>query len=185
MESITLPSLLEVPMRTSGMVLFAMLLGSPILAQTAERRPMTTDDGLDMIRVGGAVISPDGTWVLYSRSELDWKENERKTTWWRADADGGEPYRFIGEDGGSSFSFSPDGDRLAFTRTADGKSQIFIMRTGGGEGRQLSKHKTSVAGFEWVADGSAIVFVAELILCTSARRATIVSSSAASSTSRR
>ena len=104
-------------MRTSGMVLFAMLLGSPILAQTAERRPMTTDDGLDMIRVGGAVISPDGTWVLYSRSELDWKENERKTTWWRADADGGEPYRFIGEDGGSSFSFSPDGDRLAAQRT--------------------------------------------------------------------
>ncbi len=122
---------------------------------------MTTDDGLDMVRVGGAVISPDGSWVLYSRSELDWAENERKTTWWRVDADGGEPYRYIGENGGSSFSFSSDGGRLAFTRTVDQKRQIFIMRTSGGEARQLSKHETSVSGFEWVEDGSALVFVAD------------------------
>jgi dipeptidyl aminopeptidase/acylaminoacyl peptidase len=148
-------------MRTSVSVLIATLLASPISAQTAERRPMTTDDGLDMVRVGGAVISPDGSWVLYSRSELDWAENERKTTWWRVDADGGEPYRYIGENGGSSFSFSSDGGRLAFTRTVDQKRQIFIMRTSGGEARQLSKHETSVSGFEWVEDGSALVFVAD------------------------
>jgi dipeptidyl aminopeptidase/acylaminoacyl peptidase len=148
-------------MRTLARVLLAMLIASPVFAQTAERRPMTTDDGLDMVRVGGAVISPDGSWVLYSRSELDWDENERTTTWWRADADGGEPYRYIGEDGGGSFSFSPDGGWLAFTRTVEQKSQIFIMRTGGGEARQLSTHETSVAGFEWAGDDSALVFLAD------------------------
>lgn len=122
---------------------------------------MTTDDVLDMVGVGDAEISPDGTWVLFSKSELDWDENERKTTWWRVPADGSEePYRFIGEEGGSNVSFSPDGSRLAFTREVDDERQIFVMRTGGGEALQLTEHATSVGSYEWTADGSAIVFLA-------------------------
>jgi dipeptidyl aminopeptidase/acylaminoacyl peptidase len=148
-------------MLRSATVLLALLVAFPISAQTPERRPMTTDDALDMVRVGGALMSPDGSWVLYSRSELDWDENERKTTWWRVDADGGEPYQYIGEEGGGSFAFSSDGSRLAFARAVEGKSQIFLMRTSGGEARQLSKHKTAVAGFEWVGDGAALVFAAD------------------------
>lgn len=121
---------------------------------------MTTDDGLDMIRVGGATISPDGSWVLFSKSELDWGENERKTTWWRVPTGGGEPYRFIGEEGGSGFQFSPDGSMLSFTRSVDEKSQLFLMRTDGGEAQKLSKHKTSVGSYRWSQDGSKIFFVA-------------------------
>jgi len=122
---------------------------------------MTTDDGLDMVGVGGAVMSPDGRWVLYSTSELDWKANKRKTTWWRVSADGGEAYKYIGEEGGSGFAFSPDGERLAFTRSVDGKTQIFLLRTSGGEAQKLTDHKTSVSSFRWVDDGSALIFQAD------------------------
>lgn len=123
---------------------------------------MTTDDALDMVMVGDALMSPDGSWVLYSRSELDWDENERKTTWWRAPADGSEePYRFIGEDGGSRFRFSPDGRWLAFSRSVDEKSQLFLIRTDGGEAQQLSDHETAVGAYQWTGDGSRIVFVAD------------------------
>ena len=123
---------------------------------------MTTDDVLNMVGVGGALISPDGSWVLFSRSELDWDENERKTTWWRVPADGSaEPYRFIGEEGGSNFAFSPDGSRLSFTRSVDDTRQLFLMRTDGGEAVQLSEHTTSVGSYEWTDDGQSIVFVAE------------------------
>ncbi|MDX1646005.1 MAG: S9 family peptidase [Longimicrobiales bacterium] len=123
---------------------------------------MTTDDVLEMVRVGGAVMSPGGDWVLFSRSELDWEENERKTTWWRVPADGSEePYRFIGEDGGSSPRFSPDGRWLAFLRSVDDERQLFLMRTDGGEALQLSEHETSIGSYSWTDDGEAIVFVAE------------------------
>ena len=123
---------------------------------------MTTDDVLDMVQVGDALISPDGAWVLFSRSELDWDENERKTTWWRVPADGSaEPYRYIGEEGGSSFQFSPDGAWLSFLRSVDDERQLFAMRTDGGEALQLSDHETSVGSYQWTEDGSAIVFVAE------------------------
>ena len=122
---------------------------------------MTTDDALDLVGVGGAQISPDGRWVLFSKSELDWDENERKTTWWRVPADGSEEaHRFIGEEGGSGFRFSPDGRWLSFTRSVDDKSQLFLIRTDGGEALQLSEHETSVGSYRWLDDGSSIVFVA-------------------------
>lgn len=57
------------------------------------RRPMTTDDGLNMVRVGNALLSPDGEWVFYSRSELNWEENKRDTTYYMIPADGGEPFQ--------------------------------------------------------------------------------------------
>lgn len=121
---------------------------------------MTTDDGLDMVQVGGATISPDGSWVLFSKSELNWEENERETTWWRVSAEGGEPYRYIGEEGGGNFQFSPDGSKLAFTRSVDDESQLFLLPTTGGEAVQLSEHETSIGSYAWSEDGSKIFFVA-------------------------
>ena len=68
-------------------LLIAFVLAVPVAGQ--EQRAMSTDDGPDMVQVGGAMISPDGSWVLFSRSELNWEENERETTWWRVSVEGG------------------------------------------------------------------------------------------------
>ena len=51
-------------MRKLALLPLILLLVVPAAAQ--ERRAMTTDDGIDMVRVGGATISPDGTGVLFS-----------------------------------------------------------------------------------------------------------------------
>jgi dipeptidyl aminopeptidase/acylaminoacyl peptidase len=119
--------------------------------------------------------------VLYSQRKLNWDDNEYETEYWRVPADGGEAFRYIGEDGGSSFQFSPDGAYLTFRRPVGGGSsgggsggsesgagaggnsrlqQIFLMRTVGGEAVQLTKHETSVAQYRWAKDGSAIFFAA-------------------------
>ncbi len=99
---------------------------------------MTTDDGLEMVSVGNALMSPDGQRVLYSRSELNWDDNKRETTYHMIPAGGGESFQFIGKDGGSGFQFSPDGDYLSFRRAVDEVQQIFVMRTNGGEAVQLT-----------------------------------------------
>jgi dipeptidyl aminopeptidase/acylaminoacyl peptidase len=147
-------------LRSVCAVLLAVLFAQTLLAQETERRPVTTDDGLEMVGLGGVAMHPSGDWVLFSKSELDWDENKRETTWWRADADGGEPYRYIGEEGGSGFQFSEDGRWLSFTRSVESKAQIFLMRTDGGEATQLTKHDAAVGTHRWLDDGSAIVFVA-------------------------
>ena len=135
------------------------LAAVPALAQ--ERRAMTTDDGLKMVSVGNALMSPDGEWVLYSRSELNWDDNKRETTYHMIPAGGGESFQFIGKAGGSGFQFSPDGEYLSFRRAVDEVQQIFVMRTNGGEAVQLTKHKTSVGTYQWSEDSDRIFFVAD------------------------
>jgi dipeptidyl aminopeptidase/acylaminoacyl peptidase len=166
----------EIPMRRVVFILMIALLVSgpfaglraaprsqqeqPAAAQQTPR-PMTVDDALDMVDVGGALMSPDGEWVLYSRRELDWGENEYTTKWYMIPAAGGEPFEYIGEEGGSSFQFSPDGRYLSLTRTVDEKRQIFWMRTAGGEATQLTEHETSVGSYRWSDDSTKIFFSAE------------------------
>ncbi|MEE4302073.1 MAG: S9 family peptidase [Pseudomonadales bacterium] len=131
----------------------------------AARRPMTVDDAMAMVEVGDPLISPDGSWVLYSKRTLDWEENEYVTEYWRASADGSDAYRFIGEDGGSDFRFSPQGTYLSFRRSVgdgdDKASQLFLMRLSGGEAVQLTEHETGLDAYEWAEDESAIYFEAD------------------------
>ncbi|MFC2158930.1 prolyl oligopeptidase family serine peptidase [Acidobacteriota bacterium] len=126
----------------------------------AEKRPMTTDDALNIVRVGGAQITPDGQWVLYSKSELDWSKNKSETKYYMVSTEGGQAFQYIGQAGGSSFQFSPDGKYLTFRRTVEQKGQLFIMPTSGGEAVQLTKHKESVGSYLWSKDSTKIFFTA-------------------------
>ena len=153
------------------LVLFVAAGGAAVAQEpdqeAGEPRPMTVDDALDMVNVGGALMSPDGEWVFFSKSELKWDDNERETTYYMIPAAGGEAFQYIGEEGGSSFQFSPDGKYLSFTRSVDDENQIFWLRTAGGEATQLTEHETSVGEHEtsvgryaWSDDSTKIFFSA-------------------------
>lgn len=146
--------------RSLSSIVILLFLGS-LFAQGQGKRPMTVDDALNLVRVSNAVMSPDGRWILYSKSVLDWAKNKQKTSIYRISASGGEAYRYIGEEGGRSFRFSPDGTLLAFLRTKDKKAQIFILHTAGGEAVSLTDHETSVSRFEWAPDGRSLYFLAD------------------------
>lgn len=141
-------------------ILFLFCL-SILYAQDADLRPMTVDDAINMVRIGNVQMSPDGKWVFFSKSEPDWKMNKRKMTYFMIPASGGEAIPYIGDAGGSSFQFSPDGKFLSFKRRIDKNSQIFIMSLDGGEAVQLTHHKNSIDSFKWSADASQIFFTAE------------------------
>jgi len=142
-------------------ILTAVFAAAIVLhAQETKRRPMTVDDSLNIVGAGGALLSPDGSFVFYSLSELDWAKNKRKTTYFKAPAEGGEAYQYIGEAGGSSFQFSPDGKFLSFTRPVDQKAQIFLMSTGGGEAVQLTNEKIIIGGFDPSPDGTRVLLTA-------------------------
>ena len=129
----------------------------------AQQTPFGVDDAINLTRVSDPRMSPDGARVLFSRSELDWDENERITSLWVVNADGTDARRFTGEDGDSGARWSPDGRRVAFLRsTGDGENrgrQVFVIRTDGGEARALTEHPTSVRSFEW-GDATSIFYVA-------------------------
>ena len=153
-------------------VIFAIALCSMVAASGAAvawqeeqeptgPRPMTVDDALDMVSVGGALMSPDGNWVFFSKRTLNWDDNEYDTKYYMTPADGGEAFQYIGEEGGSGFQFSPDGKYLTFTRSVDDERQIFWMRTVGGEATQLTEHETSIGTYRWSDDSTKIFFSAQ------------------------
>ena len=130
-------------------------------ARQGAMRPMTVDDVLRLARLGDVLISPDGTQVFYSVSELDWDKNRRRSRYYVVPFAGGEAREYIGDGGGRSFRFSPDGRQLTFIRSVDDEAQVFALPTGVGEARQLTQHKGGIAGYRWAPDSSAIVFSAE------------------------
>ena len=92
--------------KTIVALIFSLLAATSLFAQSSARRPMTVDDVLNMIRIADVLMSPDGEWVFFSESELDWDENKRKKKYYMIPAGGGEAVQFIGDAGGESFQFS-------------------------------------------------------------------------------
>ena len=148
-------------MRVAISVLASLLVAASLVAQDSAPRPMTVDDGLNMIRIADVLMSPDGEWVFFSKSELDWDENKRKKKYYMVPAGGGEAIQFIGDAGGESFRFSPDGKYLSFIRPVDDNDQVYWMRTAGGEATKLTDHKNGVESYKWSPDGRGIIFTAD------------------------
>ncbi|WFR62696.1 S9 family peptidase [Paenibacillus amylolyticus] len=54
-------------------------------------------------------------------------------------------------------AWSPDGSQLAFQREVDGKSQVWIIPSDGGEAQQISHLKHGVSSFLWSPDGHTLL----------------------------
>ena len=133
-------------------------------AQEANQRELSVDEVIDMVRVSGPRLSPDGTRVLFVRSELDWDRNRRDSRIWVVGADGSNMRPFTGSTDDRSPEWSPDGRWVSFTRpvgTGDDRTrQLFVLPSDGGEAVQLTKHVTAVGSYRWSRDSRSIVFVA-------------------------
>ena len=128
-----------------------------------EKRPMTIVDLIDVPRVGSPRLSPDGTELLYTRSDTDWKKNGRTTHIHRIATDGTGDVRLTGgERGESSPRWSPDGawDRISGPAGESPFTQIHRMSNRGGEATPLTEHESSVQSYAFSPDGEHIYFIA-------------------------
>jgi dipeptidyl aminopeptidase/acylaminoacyl peptidase len=153
-------------LRVTALVL-AVLTAAPAAAQT--RRAPTVDDLLDLVQVSAPEISPDGTRVLFSRSELQkWSENKRAATIWVVNTDGTDARQLLASDRDRNPAWSPDGEWVAFLSTRDQEgqrdapgAQIWLLPLAGGEASKLTTLDTGVRSFRWAADSSRIFFTAD------------------------
>ena len=152
-----------------GVVALAALFGgarapAALAQETTQGGPLALDEVIDMVRVSGPRISPDGSRVLFARSELDWGKNRRESRIWVVGADGEGMRPFTGSTDDRSPEWSPDGRWVSFTRPVgegDGRvRQLFVLPSDGGEAIQLTRHPTAVGRHRWSEDSGAILFVA-------------------------
>ncbi|CAM4324305.1 S9 family peptidase [Zobellia nedashkovskayae] len=133
-----------------------------IYSQEAKRN-MSIKDFLSIPSVSNIQISPDGKSILYILTESNWKANKQINHVWQVDSNGKQTKQLtfgLGND--SEPLWSPNGKWIIFLskRNADKGSQIYLMRSDGGESRQLTKHSTSVANLSWSTDSKKIFFIA-------------------------
>ncbi len=143
--------------------LFAGLGAARLAAQDGGEQTFSFDDAIDMVRVSGPRLAPDGSRVLFVRDELDWDENKRVSRIWVVGADGKNARPFTGSADDSSPEWSPDGRWVSFTRPAgdsDKVRQLFVLPVDGGEAVQLTRHVTAAGSYRWSGDSGSIFFLA-------------------------
>src|SRR5579883_1795740 len=104
------------------------------------RRPIELEDFYRFVTASDAQLSPDGVRVAYVLTRIDRDADETRSAIWVVPFEGGDAVQFTaGTKTDSAPRWSPDGRWLAFLSNRDGKPQLYVMSTSGGEPRQLTK----------------------------------------------
>ena len=168
------------PKRFITTLLILLSLATVALAQEdsnpkADPPPPRAKDGkklltaMDLLRINGVSnprISPDGSRVVYTVSEIKMekdKEWKQVTQLWVVPTGDGHARQFTrGDKSASQPEWSPDGSMIAFLcdREKDGERQVWMMLADGGEAWSVTSHKGGVTGFHFSPDGKRLVLTA-------------------------
>jgi len=126
-------------------------------------------------------ISPDGSRVVYTVSEIHAATNTRPADLWLVAAAGGPARQLTFLPANDTRPrWSPDGRAIAFLSDREGvgeggtpvekRAQVWLLDASGGEARQLTRSATPVTDFAWSPDGRALVYVADALPADHAAR---------------
>ena len=147
--------------RISCVVLSLVVAASTLGGQTATPADsrLTLRDIFELEWAADPQIAPDGRRVAFERSGFDIMKDNDKASLWMVNVDGSElrPLLDPARQAGSP-RWSPDGSRLLFVSTADGKSDIFVRWMDSGQEAKLTHLEESPGGLSWSPDGKWIAF---------------------------
>jgi dipeptidyl aminopeptidase/acylaminoacyl peptidase len=147
--------------------LFAAAQEAAKTAKAPESKTPTIDQSLEWKSVFNPKISPDGKCVVYEVQRTNWEENAFERDLWIAEIATGESHALTSSKKSStSAAWSPDGKWIAFLSdrpgqikdTPEGKKQLYVISTDGGEAQQLTKTESDIGGFDWAPDSRRIAF---------------------------
>ena len=146
----------------SRLIASLTLIMSLLPLSAAERRVPTVDDLLTIKSIGGPQISPDGTRVVFTQTEADFKQDAFVTQLWLADVKSGGTLQLTrGDKSSNNPQWSGDGKWIAFTSARAGdRNQLFLIDPRGGEAIQITKSETAINSFSWAPDGKTIAYSA-------------------------
>jgi dipeptidyl aminopeptidase/acylaminoacyl peptidase len=142
--------------------LFIVLL----FTTSAFARNITEKDLFRFVWVADPQLSPDGSQIAYVRVTVNEKKDRYETELWlMPSTPGAAARRLTNGPGDSSPRWSRDGKMLAFLRAPekDGKpqpSQIYLLRSDGGEPHALTSLARAISSIAWSPTGNTIAFTA-------------------------
>jgi len=125
-----------------------------------DKRPIAIEDLLHLKIIFDPQISPDGNWVIFSVKTINKDKNQYYAHLFLANIQTQEVNPFTyGEVLDSQPRWSPNGDRIAFLRTKNSESQIWMIPSCGGEAQKITAlDEGSLGSLEWSPMGNHIAF---------------------------
>lgn len=131
----------------------------------------TIDDVVNQESAGSFTISPDGNWVLWSKTVPNKKKDRRLTHIFLShlEADRETLQLTRGEDSEGSPKWSPSGKLISFLSSRKGEddkdessgSQIWLIDKRGGESWRITQLQSGVRGYEWIDDDHFLILTRE------------------------
>ena len=104
-------------------------------------------------------ISPDGKQIVYRRNGFDIMKDNSFGNLWIMNSDGSSHRKLTSREvSESQASWSPSGDRIAFTSSTKEGSEIYMYWTATGQIAKLSQLEKSPSSLTWSPDGKSIAF---------------------------
>jgi dipeptidyl aminopeptidase/acylaminoacyl peptidase len=141
----------------------------PAVSERSEsNRPMTFLDVQHMRNVGSPTPSPDGKWLLYTLSVMDWKEAKRQTDIYLVSMQQGvsstKQMTFTKEKNETSPQWGRDTKSFFFLSNREApessanRNQVYVMNPDGGEARRVTDAKEGISNFAISRDGKWLVY---------------------------
>jgi dipeptidyl aminopeptidase/acylaminoacyl peptidase len=133
-----------------------------LFATSAFARNITEKDLFKFVWVADPQLSPDGSQIAFVRVTVNEKKDRYDTELWLMPAaPGAAARRLTNGPSDASPRWSHDGKMLAFLRTpSEGKSQIYLLRSDGGEPQALTSFARPISSIEWSPADNTIAFTA-------------------------
>ena len=148
---------------------FVFLFNSSGRPQTSQE-PVRVTDMVKIKSIGNVTLNREGTMAAFTMNSI---EPEPDSKWdykyvthlYIVRTDGtSSPKQLTVKESSTQPAWSPDGDQLAFVRSVDGKSQVFILPVNGGEPVQFTHFRYGASNPKWSPDGRKILFSASISL---------------------
>ncbi|ALU45185.1 S9 family peptidase [Pseudoalteromonas rubra] len=139
----------------------ALALSGSVLAATPEQNnnTLTYQDLFNIEYAANPVVMPDGKQVVYERRSMDIMSDSLKRNLWTVSLDGKTHLPLL-SDSKNHFSpvFSPDGTKMAYLSSKEGKVQIYMRDLATGLTARVTDVNMTPRGLSFSPDGKQLAF---------------------------
>jgi dipeptidyl aminopeptidase/acylaminoacyl peptidase len=142
-----------------SLVLLCALVGSA--AADPLTAPVPLFEGRDIFGLQWASdpqIRPDGSSIAYVRNSYDVMTDKSRPSIWLIDVATGKQWPLDTGAGSSSPRWSPDGTRLAYVSTSEGRAELYVYWLQSGSKTRITDLTDPPEDLEWSPDGRSIAF---------------------------
>jgi len=133
-------------------------------ASASDKAPFEISDYYRTAFVGAPVFSPESGEVAFTVRRYELEKGQAWSEIWMMKSDGSNLRQMTtGRNNNGSPVFSPNGKQILFLSDRnDGRAQLYLIPTDGGEARQLTHYPLDLAEPRWSRDGRWIAVTAEV-----------------------